>query len=129
MSNVMPIRPATAPRLDPENEATAHLWRHPGLPRAVAIDSCIEHLVVNREMTEHAAENAALQAYAEMESMNKVDRIDVEASSAHAVVLKRAGGSRVVLTVKDLLTLVESSHCTAANTDSRRLLVLERASH
>lgn len=118
-----------APHLAPENAATAQLWRTQGQRRAVAIDGCIEHLMVNHDMTERAAEDATLQAYADLESLNKVHAIDVEASTSRLLVIKTPGGARIALTISDLLTLLQPHHLQAANQESRRLLVLERAPH
>ncbi|SDK70414.1 hypothetical protein [Billgrantia gudaonensis] len=118
-----------APHLASENVATAQLWRTRNQRRATAIDGCIEHLMVDHDMTERAAEDATLQAYADLESLNKVHAIELAASTSRLLVIKTPGGARIALTVSDLLSLLKPYHLEAANRESRRLLVLENAPH
>lgn len=127
MTNVTAIK--RAPQLDPHNLATAELWRHRWTNRVDALASCIEHLVVNHDMTENAAELAAIQAYAEMESANQVARIDTDATTAHVVVMRTEGGRPVMFTVDDLLRVLQQARdaglVRVVNRDTRRPLVLE----
>lgn len=127
MTNVTAIKRAA--QLDPHNLATAELWRHRWTNRVDALANCIEHLVVNHDMTENAAELAAIQAYAELESANQVARIDTDATTAHVVVMRTEGGRPVMFTVDDLLRVLQQARdaglVRVVNRDTRRPLVLE----
>lgn len=125
MPNVTPITSAKAPQLDPHNVATAQLWRLRGEPRDVVLDETIDHLMINHDMTEHRAENAALQALAELETLNTCDIVDLNATTTNAVVLSNGHGSRVVLTVRDIRRLLNGQDLQAGNKETGRLLLLE----
>lgn len=125
MSAVVPFT-ARLPQLDPHNVATAQLWQLCTEPHDVALDACIEHLMVNHDMTERRAENAALQALAEIDSVTCLDSIDIGVTTTDAVVISRANGKRVVLTVRDLRYLLEGQLLRDGNKESGNLLVLQR---
>lgn len=116
---------ANAPQLDPANLAIARLFGHRGQPRAEALADCIDYLQANQEMTERRAESAAVQALAELESINSRDVIDIAATTSNVVVFSGAGGQRIALTVRDLRELLKGRDLQAGS-DSGRLLLLER---
>lgn len=119
---------ARAPHLDPNNRAVAFLWREQARAqsRDQLIDHCIEHLMVDCDLAERTAEDTAIQAYSDLECLNKAARIDLNATTAHAVVLITAGGQRVMLTLTDLLGLLERPRLATANKETGRLLVLAK---
>lgn len=99
-----------APKLDPNNVATGYLLRYcRGLDRATALENCTQFLMSEYDMTESAAELAAIHASAELESLNQVAWIDIDASTASVVVLRTAGGVPVPFTVGDLLAAREQA--------------------
>lgn len=119
---------ARAPHLDPNNRAVAFLWREQARSRSrdQLIDNCIDHLMIECDMAERAAEDTTIQAYSDLECLNKTARIDLNATTAHAVVLLTAGGQRVMLTLTDLLDLLEQPRLATANKETGRLLVLAK---
>ncbi|WP_046079974.1 hypothetical protein [Halomonas sp. HG01] len=129
MTNVAPIRPGAAPQLDPHNVAVGRLWRHRDWHRAEALDDCIDYLCEAHEMTERTAENAALQALAELETINRRETIDLAATTSHAVVITNAAGQRIALTVSDLRELLKGHDLQVGNTVGGTLLMLERPTH
>ncbi|GEK74207.1 MULTISPECIES: hypothetical protein [Halomonas] len=129
MNNVIPIRPAAAPQLDPHNVAVGRLWQHRDRPRAEALSDCIGHLCQAHDMPEHAAENAAIQALAELDTLNVRDTIDIATTTSHAVVFTNAAGQRIALTARDLRELLKGHDLQAGNAGSGRLLLLERPAH
>jgi len=97
-----------APQLDSENAAIGYLLRYcRGLDRAEALENCTQFLMSEYDQTESAAELAAIHASAELESLNQVAWIDIDASTASVVVLRTAGGTPVPFTVGDLLAARE----------------------
>lgn len=124
-TNVTPI----AQHQDPQNLAAARLFRDRWENRVTALANCIEHLVVDHEMTEEAAELVAVQAYADLEATNQTTRIDVEASTSHLVVLRTEGGRPVMFTVTDLMRILEQARneerAVVVDRDRRRPVVLE----
>lgn len=99
-----------APQLDPNNVATGYLLRYcRGLNRATALENCTQFLMSEYDMSESAAELAAIHAHAELESLNQVAWIDIDASTANVVVLRTAGGTAIPFTVGDLLAQRESA--------------------
>lgn len=125
MTNVAPL----APHLDPHNLAAARLFRERWENRVNALANCIDHLVVDHDMTEDAAELVAIQAYADLESTNQVARVDVDASTSHVVVLRTEGGRPVMFTVTDLMRLLEQARreerAVVVDRDRQRPVVLE----
>ncbi|MDL4862270.1 hypothetical protein NPJ88_007985 [Halomonas elongata] len=122
-----------APHLEPANLATARLWQHQTMRRCDAIQDSIEHLVTERGLTESIAEDATLQAFAELEGINKHHRIDVDASTSRLLIIRTPAGERVALTITDLLALVAPTSLAEKGLTfqpvGRRLLVLDRAEH
>ncbi|RCV89699.1 hypothetical protein [Billgrantia montanilacus] len=122
-------RSAHAPQLDAYNLATAQLFRDRWENRVNALANCIEFLVVNHDMPEAAAELAAIQAYADIESTNQVARIDINASTSSVVVLRTEGGRPAVFTVTDLVRLLEQARtegrAVVVDRETRRPVVLE----
>lgn len=127
MTNVTPLR---APHLDAHNIASAQLFRTRWENRENALRDCIEYLAHHHDMTEEAAELAALQAYAEIESTNQQARIDVAASTSHMVLLRTEEGRPVVFTVNDLLNVLQQARreqrAVVVDRDRRRPVVIEQ---
>ncbi|SFT54766.1 hypothetical protein [Halomonas saccharevitans] len=125
MNNVTSI----AQHQDPHNIAAARLFRDRWENRVNALANCIEHLVVDHEMTEENAELVAIQAYADLEATNQTARIDVDACTSHVVVLRTEGGRPVVFTVTDLMRVLEQARqddrAVVVDRDRRRPVVLE----
>lgn len=130
MATVSQLRPKfSAPQLDAANIATAQLFRDRWQNRVTALGNCIDHLVNDHDMSEQAAETAALQAYAEIESINQKARIDVDATTSHLVVLRSGDGRSTAFTVSDLLRLLARARQEGAAAviehSSRQPIVLE----
>ncbi|MCO7214147.1 hypothetical protein [Halomonas sp. OfavH-34-E] len=125
MSNVTAI----AQHQDPHNIAAARLFRDRWENRVNALANCIEHLVVDHEMTEVNAELVAIQAYADLEATNQTARIDIDACTSYVVVLRTEGGRPVVFTVTDLMRVLEQARqddrAVVVDRDRRRPVVLE----
>lgn len=117
------------PHLDAHNLAVARLFRDRWENRVTALGHCIEHLVVDHEMTEEAAELTAIQAYADLEATNQLARVDIDASTSHVVVLRTEGGRPVVFTVTDLMRILaqarEEERAVVVDRNRRRPVVLE----
>ena len=117
------------PHLDAHNLAAARLFRDRWENRVTALGNCIEHLVVDHEMTEEAAELTAIQAYADLEATNQLARVDIDASTSHVVVLRTEGGRPVMFTVTDLMRILaqarEKERAVVVDRDRRRPVVLE----
>ncbi|MCT8466991.1 hypothetical protein KZO85_00170 [Chromohalobacter canadensis] len=109
-----------APHLDAHNLAAARLFRNRWENRANALANCIEHLVVDHDMTEANAELVAIQAYADIESANQADSIDIDASTSSVVVLRTEGGHPVMFTVTDLMRVLEQAR------EEERAVVVDR---
>tara|TARA_B100000929_G_C15190654_1_gene312147 strand:+ start:133 stop:528 length:396 start_codon:yes stop_codon:yes gene_type:complete len=130
MATVSQLRPKfSIPQLDATNIATAQLFRDRWHNRVTALGNCIAHLVNDHGMPEHAAETAALQAYAEIESVNQKARIDVDATTSHLVVLRSGDGRSTAFTVSDLLRLLDRARqeggAAVIEHSSRQPVVLE----
>lgn len=98
------------PQLDPKNAATGYLLRYcRGLNRREALENCTHFLMSEQAMPEAKAELAAIHASAELESLNQVAWLDLEASTEHVVVLRTAGGLPISFTVGDLLATREQA--------------------
>ncbi|WP_251978589.1 hypothetical protein [Salinicola avicenniae] len=98
------------PQLDPKNAATAYLLRYcRGLERREALENCTQFLMSELAMPEARAELEAIHASAELESLNQVAWIDLDASTRDVVVIRSAGGVPVSFTVGDLLAARESA--------------------
>lgn len=125
MSNVtaLPVR-NNAPRLDTESIAVGALWaeRH-NSNRAQAMGVAISRLNHHHDMPFRAAENAAAQAMAELDTINTSETLDVDASTSHGVVMRMEDGSRLLLTARDLRHMLNGRAMKAA---SDALLVLHR---
>lgn len=124
MNNVTAIATARAPHLDPQNVAIAQVWKLQQEPRATILDETIDYLMTHHDMTELGAENAALQALAEVETLNTTDTIDISATTSRLLVFRGRGGSRIALTVADIRRLLHGQDLQAGNTVSGRLLLL-----
>lgn len=125
MSNITTLpRRNNAPVLDTESIAVGALWaeRH-NSNRAQAMAVAISKLRHSHEMPLRAAENAAAQAMAELDTINTGETIDVGASTSHGVVIRTEGGSRVLLTARDLRHMLNARLMSPA---SDALLVLDR---
>lgn len=73
------------------------------LNRDKALEACTTHLIETLEVSESTASLAALQAMADLECAGQDAWIDVDASTAHVVVIRRPNGRSIACTVKDLL--------------------------
>ncbi|MCE8028784.1 hypothetical protein HOP54_08790 [Halomonas daqingensis] len=86
--------------------ACAYLLKMPRpYQRTVALERCTSHLVEAHGITLERAGLAALQALAELETLNQAAYIDAEASTAHVVVVRRPGRNALAFSVADLLRL------------------------
>lgn len=129
MGIVTQLRKQSAPQLDTESLATGYLFKVRWESRVSALRYCIDQLATNHDMTEAAAELAAMQAYAAIESANQVARIDVDASTSDMVVLRTEGGRPVMFTTADLVRLLQRARdegsAVVVDRDRRRPVVLE----
>ena len=118
------------PHLDAHNLAAARLFRDRWENRVNALANCIEHLVTVHEMTEEAAELAAIQAYADIEATNQLARVDIDASTSHVVVLRTEGGRPVMFTVNDLMNVLQQARregrSIVVDRERRRPIVIEQ---
>jgi hypothetical protein len=118
-----------APQKDAHNIAAGRLLRDRWENRVNALANCIEHLIVDHDMTEANAELVTIQAYADLESTNQVARIDIDACTPHVVVLRTEGGRPVVFTVTDLMHVLtqarQEERAVVVDRERRRPVVLE----
>lgn len=125
MSNVRPISAAKAPF----DIATEVMFKNRWQSRAEALRVTIRTLVTDYAISEATAEVAAIQAYADLDSVNESARIDLDASTSHVVIFRDAAGSPVVFTARDLSRLVEQARdaglAQVVDADTRRPTVLE----
>ncbi|WP_083022959.1 hypothetical protein [Vreelandella lionensis] len=91
--NVAPINAAKAPF----DIATEVLWQNRWDNRAEALRITIGTLVNDYGIAEATAEVAAIQAFADLDSINLDSTIDLNASTAHVVVLRTRNGCPVVV--------------------------------
>lgn len=125
MSNVAQLpRRARLPQLDAENVAISALWneRHSN-NRAAAISGAVYALQEVHGMPNRAAENAAAQAMAELDTLNTPCAIDVDATTSQGVVMRLEGGARLLITTRDLRDMLKG-HVMNAATDE--LFVIHR---
>lgn len=124
MSNVtaLPAR-NNAPQLDAESVAVGALWSERKGSRAQAVGAAISRLQHHHDMPHRAAENAAAQAMAELDTVNTRETVDVDATTSHGVVMRLDDGSRLLLTARDLRHLMTGQIMKSA---SDALLVLHR---
>ncbi|SDK77718.1 hypothetical protein SAMN05661010_00046 [Modicisalibacter muralis] len=131
MNAVTPLSAARAPQLDPRNVAVGWMFRAGmTLQRVDALEGCITYLMAEHDMSEQAAEIAAIQAYAEVATVNQPARIDVDATTSHVVVLRTAGNRAVMLTIDDLVATLEQARregrAQVVNSDTRTPVVIQR---
>lgn len=123
--NVLPINSAKAPF----ELATELLWQHRWDSRAEALRITIGTLVNDYGHSEATAEVAAIQAFADLDSVNESSRIDVDATTSHVVVFRDDSGRPVMLTARDLNRMIQQARdaglARVVDADTRRPIVLE----
>lgn len=123
--NVTPINAAKAPF----DIATELLWQHRWDSRAEALRVTIGTLVNDYGITEATAEVAAIQAFADLDSVNESSRIDVDATTSHVVIFRDDSGRPVMLTARDLNRMIQQARdagmAQVVDADTRRPVVLE----
>ena len=124
--NVTHINTAKAPF----DLATEILWKTPfGQGRAEALRITIGTLVNDYGISENTAEVAAIQAFADLDSVNESARIDVDASTSHVVIFRDSTGRPVMLTARDLDRMIQQARdaglAQVVDADTRRPVVLE----
>ncbi|MCE8002557.1 hypothetical protein [Billgrantia ethanolica] len=136
MTKITPITAAAQSRavvhqLDPQNLAIGWMFRcgHQ-LDRVTAIEELTVYLMSELELPEHVAEIQALQAYAETSSVNQLAHIDVDATTAHLVVMRTAGGRPVAFTAEDLMHVLsrarEEGKARVVNSTTRTPIVIQQ---
>lgn len=122
---VLPISSAKKPF----DLATEILWQHRWECRAEAMRLVITTLVNDHGCSEATAEVAAIQAYADLDSVNTDASIDMQASNAKVVVIRTGKGCPVVLTARDLDRLLRQARdadmLQVVDADTRRPVVFE----
>ena len=123
--NVTPINSAKAPF----DIATEVLWQNRWDSRAEALRITIGTLVNDYGIAEATAEVAAIQAFADLDSVNLDSTIDLNASTSHVVVLRTRTGCPVVFTARDLDRMIQQARnaglAQVVDADTRRPVVLE----
>ena len=123
--NVLPINSAKAPF----ELATELLWQHRWDSRAEALRITIGALVNDYGHSEATAEVAAIQAFADLDSVNESSRIDVDATTSHVVVFRDDSGRPVILTAGDRSRMIQQARdaglARVVDADTRRPIVLE----
>lgn len=123
--NVLPINSAKAPF----ELATELLWQHRWDSRAEALRITIGTLVNDYGHSEATAEVAAIQAFADLDSVNESSRIDVDATTSHVVIFRDDSGRPVMLTARDLNRMIQQARdaglARVVDADTRRPIVLE----
>ncbi len=123
--NVLPINSAKSPF----DLATEILWRHRWDSRAEALLITIGTLVNDYGHSEATAEVAAIQAFADLDSVNESSRIDVGATTSHVVIFRDDSGRPVMLTARDLSRMIQQARdaglARVVDADTRRPIVLE----
>lgn len=123
--SVTPITTAKAPF----DIAIDVLWKHRWQSRAEALRVTIRTLVSEHGIAEATAEVAAIQAYADLDSVNETARIDVDATTSHVVIVRDGAGRPVVFTTRDLSRLIDQARdaglAQVVDADTRRPTVLE----
>lgn len=103
------IAPMATARPNPNDIALKALWECRGHDRAAALGSSIRQLVNQHDISQPTAEIAAIQAFADLDSINASARIDIDASTSNVVVLRDAAGRPTMLTVRDLAKVVQQA--------------------
>ncbi|WP_237673665.1 hypothetical protein [Vreelandella profundi] len=123
--NVTHINTAKAPF----DLATELLWQHRWDSRAQALRVTIGTLVNDYAISEATAEVAAIQAFADLDSVNEASRIDVDATTSQVVIFRDASGRPVMLTARDLNRMINQARAAGltqfVDADTRRPVVLE----
>jgi hypothetical protein len=123
--NVLPIHSAKSPF----DLATELLWSHRHDSRAEALRITIGTLVHDYGHSEATAEVAAIQAFADLDSVNESARIDVDATTSHVVIFRDDSGRPVMLTARDLSRMIQQARdaglARVVDADTRRPVVLE----
>ncbi|WP_136067119.1 hypothetical protein [Modicisalibacter radicis] len=73
--------------------------------RTVALERCTAHLVEQHDCSQSTASLAAIQAIAELETLNQPAFIDADATTSHVVIVRRPGMKAMAFSVADLLRL------------------------
>lgn len=127
--NVTPIKAAKAPF----DLATEILWQNRWDSRVEALRITIGTLVNDYGISENTAEVASIQAFADLDSVNLSARIDVDATTSHAVIFRDASGKPVMLTARDLDRMIQQARdaglAQVVDADTRRPVVLQTADH
>lgn len=123
--NVLPINSAKAPF----DLATELLWKQRWDSRAEALRITIGTLVHDYGISEATAEVASIQAFADLDSVNLEASIDLNASTAHVVVMRTRNGCPVMFTARDLDRMIQQARdaglAKVVDADTRRPVVLE----
>jgi hypothetical protein len=113
----------------PFDLATEILWQNRWDGRAEALRITIGTLVNDYGISENTAEVAAIQAFADLDSVNLTARIDVDATTSQVVVFRDAAGRPVMLTARDLDRMIQQARdaglAQVVDADTRRPVVLE----
>lgn len=92
--------------LNIHDAACAYLMKLPRpYQRVEALERCTSHLTDVHGYSQEKASLAAIQAIAELETLNQPAFIDANATTAHVVIVRRPGRSPLALSVADLLRL------------------------
>lgn len=86
--------------------------------RDVALERCTSHLIEEHGYSQEKASLAAIQALAELETLNQPAFIDASATTAHVVIVRRPGMPALALSVADLLRLHAKEKTLPAPSDS-----------
>ena len=92
--------------LNINDAASAFLLKLPRpYQRDIALERCTSHLIEQHGYSQETAGLAAIQAIAELETLNQPAYIDADASTSHVVIVRRPGKPALALSVGDLLRL------------------------
>lgn len=86
--------------------------------RQIALERCTSHLIEQHGYTRDIAALAAVQAMAELETLNQAAYIDADATISHVVIVRRPGMQALAFSVGDLLRLHAQEKRSPAPTDS-----------
>ncbi|RUR27721.1 hypothetical protein [Vreelandella nanhaiensis] len=124
----MNVTPITAAK-SPFDLATELLWQHRWDSRVEALRITIGTLVNDYGHSEATAEVAAIQAFADLDSVNEAASIDVDACTSHVVIFRDSAGRPVMLTARDLDRMIQQARdaglAKVVDADTRRPVVLE----
>lgn len=73
--------------------------------RTVALERCTSFLMEEHGHSQEKAGLAAIQALAELETLNQPAYIDADATTSHVVIVRRPGMTAMAFSVADLLRL------------------------